>query len=253
MIGEVTAKVVEVTAKVAEEAAKETAKEVTKEVAKEAAKETGKAIAEKSVDITKRIDATKKPLDIKGNGVDITKRIVPERIGVNTSGELSPIQVKELIKKGMSPGIVNDCTLQNDVYKLKTVNEKLVDTVHPESKVSYVKKVIDLFGTKIEGVFPKFDAVYTTNLPPEKLLASDKTQFEHCISKLQQDIKDNPALQEKFSKRQIEQIKNGKTPSGYTWHHNEEVGKMELVDSKIHDISKHTGGKAIWGGGKDFR
>ncbi len=35
-------------------------------------------------------------------------------------------------------------------------------------------------------------------------------------------------------------------PDGYTWHHLEIVGKMFLVDRRIHDAIKHTGGVALY-------
>ncbi len=249
--------------KVATDAAVEVTKEVAKEAAKEAAKETGKAIAsetgkevaKESVDISKRLDISKEITNSKGNRIDITKRLTPDKTNIvnDKVKELNTKQIKELTDKGMSPGIVNDCKFEDGVYKLKTKNDKLADTVHPESGVSYQKKIVDLFGTKIEGVFPKFDSVFTTELPKDKLMASDKTQFDYCTNQLKNELKSNPSLREKFSPRQLEQIENGKTPGGYTWHHNEEVGKMELVDSDKHELTKHVGGKAIWGGGKSFR
>jgi A nuclease of the HNH/ENDO VII superfamily with conserved WHH len=36
------------------------------------------------------------------------------------------------------------------------------------------------------------------------------------------------------------------TPKGYTWHHHEDTGRMQLVDTKIHKTTAHTGGYAIW-------
>jgi DNase/tRNase domain of colicin-like bacteriocin/Pretoxin HINT domain len=36
-------------------------------------------------------------------------------------------------------------------------------------------------------------------------------------------------------------------PPGYTWHHNEDVGRMQLVKSEIHRDAKHHGGESIWG------
>ncbi|KFA88466.1 HNH endonuclease [Archangium violaceum] len=39
-------------------------------------------------------------------------------------------------------------------------------------------------------------------------------------------------------------------PSGYTWHHHQDVGRMQLIPDSAHDLAKpHTGGMAIWGGG----
>lgn len=37
-----------------------------------------------------------------------------------------------------------------------------------------------------------------------------------------------------------------KKPSDYTWHHVEVVGRMFLVDKRIHDAIKHTGGVALY-------
>jgi hypothetical protein len=40
-------------------------------------------------------------------------------------------------------------------------------------------------------------------------------------------------------------------PNGYSWHHHQDVGKMQLVDIDEHQLAaSHTGGMAIWGGGQ---
>ncbi len=38
-------------------------------------------------------------------------------------------------------------------------------------------------------------------------------------------------------------------PPGYTWHHHQDYGRMQLVPSGLHQLTGHTGGAAIWGGG----
>lgn len=45
----------------------------------------------------------------------------------------------------------------------------------------------------------------------------------------------------------------GDTPDGYTWHHDAEAGKMQLVDTETHQKTGHTGGRSIWGGGTESR
>lgn len=238
MISEVVATVAEISAKVGE---------ATEKVA-EASKT--------ATDIGKRIDVTEKVAEKASNGVDISKRITPEgiteKIG-DVGKELTAKQKNELLRNGMSEGIVNKCTFDNGIYKLKTGYEKLEGLKQADSGVSYAKKVIDFAGAKLEGVFPQFESVFTAQLPADKLMASDLVQFKECITQLQQALNDNPALKQQFSPRQLEQIANGKKPSGYVWHHNEEVGKMELVDAEKHDAAKHVGGKAIWGGGSSLR
>jgi hypothetical protein len=37
------------------------------------------------------------------------------------------------------------------------------------------------------------------------------------------------------------------TPPGYTWHHHQEFGRMELVPTDIHREVSHSGGASIWG------
>ena len=83
---------------------------------------------------------------------------------------------------------------------------------------------------------------------------SDNRQFKECVKQLQKQIKRKPWLKRKFSKETLAQIKAGMSRlSGWTWHHNEKEGIMELVDAKIHDRVKHTGGKSLWGGGAEAR
>jgi hypothetical protein len=42
-----------------------------------------------------------------------------------------------------------------------------------------------------------------------------------------------------------------KAPEGYSWHHHQDVGRMQLVHGDTHRLSiPHTGGMAIWGGGQ---
>ena len=37
------------------------------------------------------------------------------------------------------------------------------------------------------------------------------------------------------------------TPKGFTWHHHQTTGRMQLVNSKIHSKTGHTGGFSLWG------
>ena len=71
---------------------------------------------------------------------------------------------------------------------------------------------------------------------------------------LAKQIETNPELEDKFTDRQLEQIEAGRPKiDGYTWHHSEEEGTMQLVDSDIHRKTGHTGGQVIWGGGSQNR
>ena len=123
-----------------------------------------------------------------------------------------------------------------------------------KSSVKCVHKIVEgIDGVKYSGFFPKFDSVFKLKLPKELYLATDKKQFTECNKQLFEQIRKNPKLKSRFSKEQLKEIENFDTPSGYVWHHSEDSGIMELVDSVIHSKTPHTGGRFFWGGGSKFR
>lgn len=138
--------------------------------------------------------------------------------------------------------------------KIKCRNEELEGKKHPETGVPFErKKVKDADGNEVEGVFPVFESEFDAQLADDLLQASDSKQFAECNKQLKEAVEKDPELAKKFTPEQLEQIKNGDTPDGYTWHHNEEKGKMQLVDSETHAKTGHTGGKSVWGGGNENR
>lgn len=139
-------------------------------------------------------------------------------------------------------------------YEIHTRNESLEGDKHPITGVPFERKTVeDSDGNEVTGVFPEFDSDFDAQLPKDLYEASDKEQFAECNRQLKEAVEKDPELAKKFTPEQLEQIKNGDTPDGYTWHHNEEKGKMQLVDSDIHAKTGHTGGKTIWGGGNENR
>ena len=63
-------------------------------------------------------------------------------------------------------------------------------------------------------------------------------------------VKANNKLRESFTPDQLEEIENGvisNAPAGWTWHHNENEGIMQLVNAETHKMARHTGGNSIWG------
>lgn len=136
---------------------------------------------------------------------------------------------------------------------INTIREDLEGKKHPDTGVRYRKQIIDTPEGKKEGVFPKFKSIFDTKIPPEQYKASDATQFKTCNQKLKEAVEKDPELRSKFNEKQLEQIENGDRPSGYTWHHNEKSGKMQLVSTDVHSKTPHTGGRSIWGGGQEHR
>ncbi|CAG7648178.1 hypothetical protein PAESOLCIP111_05545 [Paenibacillus solanacearum] len=121
-------------------------------------------------------------------------------------------------------------------------NSSLAGKVHPVTGVAF-----DSNG------FPKFDSRFDTHLPEDQLKSSDATQFRTATKSLANEVMNNPEIAKQFTKLQLEQISRGITPEGYTWHHHQDTGRMQLVDSAIHAKTGHTGGRSIWGGGRKIR
>ncbi|MFJ7371261.1 HNH endonuclease [Lysinibacillus sp. NPDC098008] len=102
-------------------------------------------------------------------------------------------------------------------------------------------------------MFPDFEEEYTVTMPESMYLESDITHFSYANHALAEHINQNPESASNFSNSQIEQIYSNQTPDGFTWHHSEEPGKLELVNEEVHEKTAHTGGREIWGGGSENR
>lgn len=175
--------------------------------------------------------------------------------------------LKETIREGYNssslvPNFFKDITSETKSFKeadmplndrIKTKNDSLEGTSHPNTNIEYASKSVEVDGEIKEGVFPKFDSEFDVNLPVENYQSSDGVQFRYANNELKEAVKDDSKLKEKFNDEQLDDILNGDTPEGYTWHHSEEKGKLELVDKETHAKSGHTGGRAIWGGGTESR
>lgn len=137
---------------------------------------------------------------------------------------------------------------------IKTRRDDLVGQKHPETGVSYViKEVENDKGERVIGVFPQFESIFDVQLPEDKISASDPEQFAEGNRQLKERCDIDPEFRSQFNEIQLNYINSGKTPIGFTWHHDAEKGKMQLVTEITHLDTRHTGGKAIWGGGKENR
>lgn len=142
---------------------------------------------------------------------------------------------------------------ENEPEHIKCRNENLEGQEHPETGVPFEKKQVEVDGKQYEVVVPEFESSYDAQLPEDMYEATDREQFKECNSQLKNEVATNQDLRERFDDEQLEQIENGDTPDGYTWHHDAEAGKMQLVDTETHQKTGHTGGRSIWGGGTENR
>ncbi|MCQ6264717.1 HNH endonuclease [Fictibacillus sp. WQ 8-8] len=139
---------------------------------------------------------------------------------------------------------------------IDTRNAVLDGAVHPETGVPFEDNVVILpNGDVVEGTFPVFNAAFEAEIPEESYLESDQFQFSVANEQLYQGIMANPELANELhlSTADVQSLLHGETPEGYTWHHHEEPGLMQLVNEDEHKNTGHTGGREIWGGGAEHR
>mgnify|MGYP005990231097 CR=1 FL=1 len=165
--------------------------------------------------------------------------------------------------------------------EIKTINSSYENTFFPKTKVKFHRKqVTNPAGDIIEGIFADFSyySLFEVILPKLYYDSSDKEQFNYCLDQLKNRFR---TKQKAFEKKLVADhhllIDNGintlhgvvldsksilekqlndilKTSSvqqgrfyGYTWHHTENLGEMQLIPDFIHKKVRHTGGKHIWG------
>lgn len=169
-----------------------------------------------------------------------------------------PFETMDMVENGSLEALEaeNQLLEVEKTERIPTINShiEVEGKLHPESGVSYETDIVVLRdGRIIEGVFPKFESITDIQLPEELLQETDRNQMQYCNEELKEMLDKNPEMREKFTERQNEQIDTGYRPEGYTWHHHQQVGKMQLVESSVHSVTRHTGGKSLWGGGSSNR
>ncbi len=202
--------------------------------------------------------------NIIGDNIGEINELDPTNSSLDRSVEIKGDEVRDLSSNELSESgnleqsDLTDSSVPENVddspRTIKTINDGLVGQNHPDTGIPYVEKeVVTDTGEKVKGVFPEFESKFDVQLPEELQQAPDRTQFAECNKQLQEKVATDPELRSQFSEDQLADIEDGYTPEGYTWHHNEELGKMQLVDSDIHSQTRHTGERNIWGGGTENR
>ncbi|WPB74770.1 HNH endonuclease [Archangium violaceum] len=106
-----------------------------------------------------------------------------------------------------------------------------------------------------ENGFPAFKTKFETLLDAIHIGSRSRPgHYRAANQKLLQAIEADPALARELglSRSSIEGLRTSvRAPDGYAWHHHQDVGRMQLVPDGDHLLANsHTGGMAIWGGGR---
>lgn len=145
---------------------------------------------------------------------------------------------------------------QAEAETIETRNDHLNGVDHAGTGVPFVEKTIELpDGQVVEGTFPVFSPVFEVQISEASYLQSDAAHFGAGNEALYAEIVRDPDVgaQMGFGPEEVGQLSMGETPDGYTWHHSEEPGLLQLVEQETHHETGHTGGRELWGGGETYR
>jgi HNH/ENDO VII superfamily nuclease len=96
------------------------------------------------------------------------------------------------------------------------------------------------------GNYPDFTGhvALELQLPPELWNASDAQQFrwlnEHAFGSEDGQVKIFPW------DKDMKGVGGDVPPHGYTWHHHQQPGRMQLVPFGVHGAVQHSGGRQVW-------
>jgi len=187
-------------------------------------------------------------------------------------------QTENWIKKGSNEKLILE--VPNNINK-NLLGQSL-------NEVQFVKKIIFSKGINFSVIVPDFSKykVFSNKIGSKFYTSADKFQFEICRMNLRKQYLDSAEKVEKLlieqnkrfasnggivykkrlitdpnemleiQKRDILQENPGSQQGrvfGFVWHHNENVGVIDLVAYDKHNSVKHIGGRNIWGGGSVAR
>ncbi|SDC84832.1 DNase/tRNase domain of colicin-like bacteriocin [Terribacillus halophilus] len=189
-------------------------------------------------------EVIKKDYDLNGNLVN--RSIVPK--GYDS--------MEDFLK------VVDDATIKefgyDSVEEFKLVVGHVDDYLNASPKNNIVNKGL-AGGKHVKGVdydvlgFPIFkgdDLAYTLKLDKEYYIMKDTDQFKECTRILKEAIEKGEVPKDIFNPQQIDQIEKGRARiKGFTWHHHQVPGKMQLVLEDTHGSVSHLGGNKLWGEG----
>lgn len=181
----------------------------------------------------------------------ITVGVIDLAEGIDSIDGAEPVSAAEAV---LSNDTGTPVELSGNIVDLDTPNEQYTGGVHPVTNVPLIEKeVLLLNGSTGIGTFPHFDEAYEVQLPRQMYLESDDAHFSYANVELKDAVNMDPEIGTQFTNEQLQQIQNAETPDGYTWHHSEELGRLELVQTETHHATGHLGGRELWGGGEEYR
>lgn len=179
-----------------------------------------------------------KAVNFVGKGADKVKKVFGGKAGraagaQENKGLYDAHEIREVLEK-QYPGRVNSST----VPEANARGVKHRGKRHPSGVV------FDNKGFPIFDQYVKFETKLSREI--SKVYCSN-THMKNATKILKAEIKAGKVDSKKFTAEQLSAItKEEIRIPGYTWHHHQDVGKMQLVPKIIHQKTGHVGGMKMW-------
>lgn len=147
--------------------------------------------------------------------------------------------------------------LIGDAFDLVNVPRKIRGAIRRANQLeAKVARIIRSQKHAVTGIkfgrtgFPIFDKFAKADLRISATVAAIKNRSEHfkaATAALKRAIAENRINPRRFTKEQLKAIREGKKKiPGFTWHHHQQKGRMQLVPETIHRTTGHSGGFKVW-------
>ena len=188
----------------------------------------------------KIVKATGKTVQTIGSAIQKAEKVLDKTPGQNllsheTNKGFYDLRVIREYLENKYPGRMSSSTVPDS--KLKNV--KLAGQRHSKTGI-----VFDTKGFPIFDKYVKYDTKIQFHF---SVVRNDKKHLRAATRSLREDIKDGKIDKKIFSSNQLEDIMAGRDSiEGYTWHHHQDIGRMQLIPKEIHKKTGHIGGMEMW-------
>ena len=118
-------------------------------------------------------------------------------------------------------------------------NAKLANTVHPETGVPFDPRGFPIFDNHV---------IFETRITGDLIKETSVDHILKATKNLKASLKSGHIPKEQFNSMQLSDIYAGNPRiSGLTWHHHQEMGRLQLIPHKVHKTTGHQGGMSLWG------
>ena len=145
----------------------------------------------------------------------------------------NPHKMKEFLERKYGP------LTSSTIPEVFQPNVKLAGKRHPTTGILFDQRVYPVFDKhmKFETRLPK--KIYSVKDPQSHMRAATRD--------LRSQIEKGNVDPKKFTEKQLKQIEKGKEKiDGHTWHHHQDLGRMQLVPHELHAKTTHVGGMNKW-------